>query len=285
MGIVTHRFSIIVMFVSMSLCSLHAADDKLPAIVSKYLPVDTVLVLSEKGDFGAGKKCSIAIYQERECSECLYSGLALMPKNSSEYQTIKLPEFRQFDNVTVENSGIAGILFVDVDTDGQSEVMILVKGQRRGPDGYPLMTVAVLDWTGKTFKALEPVERYFSDICSTVNDVRAMISALAMFPGVFVSETPGVMADLEVVLTDQGRLTATWSALYSETHTCGPVSFTVKPNKGKGDLVSMNKTTGEDERIGVIQIAGRKAVVTFLKNMADFDCGAGHPREIRLKRK
>ncbi|HNW29762.1 MAG TPA: hypothetical protein PKN50_14890, partial [Spirochaetota bacterium] len=163
--------------------------------------------------------------------------------------------------------------------------LIPVRGFRRGPEGYPLMVVAVIDWNGTAFVRLEKAELYFGDLCSSVTQVKAMINLLVTCSGTYVSETPGMSADLVIALAANGELTGTWNAVYGQAHLCDRLTFTLRQGRGRIELVKTSASSGADEVIGAMQVNGRKAVLRFLKDLGEYDCGAGHLPVVKLRRK
>ncbi|MBP7737093.1 MAG: hypothetical protein KA369_14035 [Spirochaetes bacterium] len=263
-----------------------AADmrQRLDEEVRRSLPAGQETACVSQGDFGPTVGGAIVIYREEECSECRYSGLALVPQKGGPRRVVQLPDIRQFDNLTVDNRGAGPILFADVDSDGQKEVLILVSGYRKGPEGYPLTVVAVMDWNGTSFAALTKVENYFSDQCSNATQVRAMINTLVTCAGSYMSETAGVSADLAVSLGENGELKGTWNSVYGQAHLCDRLTFNLRQGRGRIELVK-GGASGADEVIGAMQVTGKKAVIRFLKDLGEFDCGAGHPPVVKLRRK
>jgi hypothetical protein len=238
-----------------------------------------------QGDFGTAVDGVIVVYQEEGCAECRYGGFALITDKSGASRAVALPDIRQFDNLTVDNRGVGQALFADIDFDGQKEVLVPVRGYRKGPEGYPLMVVAVIDWNGTAFVRLKKAELYFGDLCSGAIQVKAMINLLVTCAGAYVSETPGVSADLTVALASNGDLTGTWNAVYGRAHLCDRLTFTLRQGRGRIELVKTSASSGADEVIGAMQVNGRKAVLRFLKDLGEYDCGAGHPPVVKLRRK
>ena len=158
-------------------------------------------------------------------------------------------------------------------------------GYRRGPEGYPLMVVAVMDWNGKAFGSMEQAELFFGDTCSHANQVKAMLHLLVTCSGTYVSETPGISADLTVALAANGDLAGTWNAVYGQAHMCDRLTFLLRQGSGRIELVKTGIASGADEVIAAMQVTGKKAVIRFLKDLGEYDCGAGHPSVIRLRRK
>jgi hypothetical protein len=264
-----------------------AAADKNPGLdeeVRRSLPRGQEAVCVSQGNFGSIADGVIVIYREEGCSECRYSGIALIPQKGGPRRIVPLPDIRQFDNLTVDNGSAGPILFADVNFDGQKEVLIPVSGNRKGPEGYPLMVVAVMEWNGTAFIALTKAENYFSDICSNATQVRAMINTLVTCSGAYVSETAGISADLTIALADSGELRGTWNSIYGQAHLCDRLTFTVRQGRGRIELVKSGPS-GTDEVIGAMQISGPRAVLRFLKDLGEYDCGAGHPPVVKLRRK
>ncbi len=264
-----------------------AAADKhlrLDEDVRRFLPRGQEAVCVSRGDFGPTAGGVIVISREEECSECRYTAMALIPQKGGSSRSVALPDIRQFDNLTVDNRSAGPVLFADVDFDGQKEILILVSGYRKGPEGYPLMVVAVMDWNGTSFAALTKVENYFGDLCSNRTQVRAMINTLVTCAGTYVSETAGVSADLVVALGDNGELMGTWNSVYGQAHMCDRLTFTLRQSRGRIELVK-GGPSGADEVIGAMQVSGGKAVIRFLKDLGEYDCGAGHPPVVKLRRK
>lgn len=251
----------------------------------RSVPAGSVVVSASRGDFGPFKNGILVIHREEASADCRYAGMALIPQKDRSYRAVNLPDLRQFDNLTVDNAGVGPALFADVDEDGQKEVLIPVRGNRKGPDGYPLMVVAVMDWNGKDFASLEKLENYFGDTCSNAVQVRAMINLLVTCAGTYVSETAGVSADLVIALAQNGELTGTWNAVYGQAHMCDRLAFGIRQGRGRVELVKTGAQSGADEVIGAMQVSGGKAVIRFLKDLGEFDCGAGHPPVVKLKRK
>ncbi len=271
----------VLLFASLSAAALPNLDGE----VRRHLPPGQDAVCVSQGDFGPSGNGVIVVYQEEGCSECRYAGLALIPQKGGGYRAVNLPDIRQFDNLTVDNRGAGPALFADVDSDGQKEVLIPVRGYRKGPEGYPLLVVAVMDWNGTAFASSEKVELYFGDLCSNATQVRAMINLLVTCAGTYVSETAGVSADLAIALASNGQLTGTWSAVYGQAHMCDKLTFTLRQSGGRIELVKTRAVSGADEVIGAMQISGGKAVIRFLKDLGEYDCGAGHPSVVKLRRK
>lgn len=253
--------------------------------VRRHLPREREAVMVARGDFGPAANGTIVIHQEEGCAECRYAGLALVAEKGAAFRAVALPDIRQFDNLTVDNRGVGNALFADIDGDGQKEVLIPVRGYRRGPEGYPLMVVAVMDWNGKAFGSMEKAELFFGDTCSNASQVKAMLHLLVTCSGTYVSETPGISADLTVALAANGELTGTWNAVYGRAHLCDRLTFALGQGNGRIELVKSGASSGADEVIGAMQVTGKKAVIRFLKDLGEFDCGAGHPPVVKLRRK
>jgi hypothetical protein len=250
-----------------------------------HLPPGAVLEQAARGDFGPHRGGIILTYREGEGDGARYAGAGLVPTEAAVYRRVPLADIRQFDDLTVENTGIGTILFADLDGDRENEALILIKGMRRGPGGHSLMIVSVQDWKDGAFRALAPYELYFSDLCDSAVRVKGMIASLIQYRGGYVSKTPGVSADLRVDLADNGILTGTWNAVYGRAHTCDKLVFSVKPAGSRAELVRWSDGTGRDEVIGFMAASAGGAVVRFVRDLGEFDCGAGHPSEVRMKRK
>lgn len=252
--------------------------------VRRNLPRGQETVCVSRGDFGPTAGGVIVVYREEECSECSYAAMALIPLKGGSSRSVALPDIRQFDNLTVDNRSAGPVLFADVDSDGQKEILIPIGGYRKGPEGYPLMVVAVMDWNGTDFSVLTKAENYFGDLCSNATQVRAMINTLVTSSGSYVSETAGVSADLTVALGEDGELKGTWNSVYGQAHMCDRLTFNLRQGRGRIELVK-GGPSGADEVIGAMQVTGKKAVIRFIKDLGEFDCGAGHPPVVKLRRK
>ncbi|HOT43983.1 MAG TPA: hypothetical protein PLM53_05975 [Spirochaetota bacterium] len=253
--------------------------------VRRHLPHGKEAVMVSRGDFGTAENGAVVIYQEEGCAECRYAGMALVAEKGGAYRAVAFPDIRQFDNLTVDNRGVGQALYADIDFDGQKEVLIPVKGYRKGPEGYPLMVVAVMDWNGKAFVRIEKAELFFGDTCSNAVEVKAMLHLLVTCSGTYVSETPGISADLTVALAANGELTGIWNAVYGRAHMCDRLTVALRQGNGRIELVKTGIASGADEVIAAMQVTGKKAVIRFLKDPGEFDCGAGHPPVVKLRRK
>lgn len=252
--------------------------------VRRRLPQGQELVHASQGAFGAAADGVIMIYREEGCADCRYEGLALVPGKGGAYRAVPLPAIRQFDNLAVQNDGIGAVIYLDANGDGRNEVLVLVKGLRRGPDGYPLACVAVLGWDGGSFRALAAYENYFGESCDSAAQVRAMIGLLAGVRGAYVSETAGVSADMTIMLSENGAITGTWSSVWGAAHMCDRLTFTVRQSGGTTELVRWSDGAGADVVVGTLRVSGKGATVRFIRDPGEFDCGAGHPAVVKLKR-
>ena len=171
--------------------------------VRRHLPDGRELVHASQGAFGPAADGIVMLYREEGCADCRYEGRALVPGKGGLYRAVPLPAIRQFDNLTVQNDGIGSVLFVDADGDGRNEVLVLVKGLRRGPGGYPLACVAVLGWDGASFRALAAYENYFGESCDSAAQVRARRGSLQ--GEVRTYRRRQASADATITLSENGR--------------------------------------------------------------------------------
>jgi len=252
--------------------------------VRRHLPDGRELVHASQGAFGPAADGIVMLYREEGCADCRYEGMSLVPGKGGLYRAVPLPAIRQFDNLTVQNDGIGSVLFVDADGDGRNEVLVLVKGLRRGPGGYPLACVAVLGWDGASFRALAAYENYFGESCDSAAQVRAMTGLLAGVRGSYVSETAGVSADMTITLSENGSITGTWNAVYGAAHMCDRLTFTVRQSGGTTELVRWSDGAGAEVVMGTMRVSGKGATVRFIRDPGEFDCGAGHPAVVKLVR-
>ena len=262
-----------------------AALPRMDGVVRRHLPAGRELVHASQGRFGSVADGVIMLFKEEGCDDCRYEGMALVPGKGGAYRPVPLPAIRQFDNITVQNGGIAAVLYMDADGDARNEVLVMVKGLRRGPGGYPLSCVAVLGLDGGAFRALAAYENYFGDTCDSAAKARAMIGFLAGVRGSYSSETAGVSADMKIFLSENGGVTGTWSSVYGAAHICDTLVFTVRQAGGTTGLVRWSDVAGADVVMGILSVAGMDATVRFIRDLGEFDCGAGHPMMVKMKKK
>lgn len=255
------------------------------AVASRYIPQGSIIEQALRGNFGPCRDGIVAVYRMNENAGPRYAGLALIPAAGGGYREATLADIHQFDNLTVENSGISTVLFADLDGDRENEVLILIKGLRRVPESGSFLVVSVQDWHEGAFRILHDHERYFGDRCESALCVKSKIAALIQYRGSYVSHTAGISADLAIALDESGVLTGTWHAVYGRAHFCDRLTFRVEPAGSSANLVRWSDAAERYEVIGHLAASRFGATIRFVKDLGAFDCGAGHPLEIRLKRR
>ncbi len=284
-GNTMHKTGVLIVSVVILFAAAAGALPRMDGEVRRHLPQGRELVHASQGRFGPVADGVIMIYREEGCTDCGYEGMALVPGKGGAYRPVPFPAIRQFDNLTVQNEGIGPVLYMDADFDGSNEALIVVRGMRRGPGGHPLAGIAVMGWDRGSIRALTAYESYFGDSCDSAAKVRAMIGFLAGVRGSYTSETAGVSADMKIVLSENGVVTCTWSAVYGAAHICDALVFTVRQSGGTIELVRWSDGAGADVVIGTMQVSGKGATVRFIRDLGEFDCGAGHPAVVKMVRK
>ncbi len=250
-------------------------------IAQDYLPFGYELehqVL--QGNFGNWNDAIIFFYKEKDCFQCQYFGKVLVPKND-EYKQLDLPEFNQFDNETVDNIGIAAVMFSNLDRDEENEIIILVEGFKKGPNGWSLYNTAVLDWAYYKFKSMDRWENYFSYKCEESKCIKYMKDGYFNFFGHYYGENEFIAADMQIEMDDNGTFKGNWDAGYGEGHMC-IFDFEI-------DLLNANEGTmykpGTQHEIADITYKNNQIEVKFLMELEELDCGYGHPDILELKKK
>ena len=254
-------------------------------VASRYIPKGSTIEQALRGNFGPCREGIVAVYRMEGSYGPRYAGLVLIPAAGGGYREVPLADIHQFDNLTVENSGINTVLFADLDGDRENEVLILIKGLRRVPESGSFLVVSVQDWHEGAFRFLPDHERYFGDRCENSMCVKSKIAALIQYRGSYASRAEGISADLVIALDESGVLTGTWSALYGRAHFCDRLTFRVEPAGSSANLVRWSDAAERYEVIGRLVASRFGATIRFVKDLGAFDCGAGHPLEIRMKRR